>query len=481
MKSIKVNFIYNSIYQILVIILPIITMPYVSRMLGVESVGIYSYTQSIAYYFVMIAMLGVGNYGNRTCAIYSNDKDKLSKEFISIYIFQVIVSTIAIIAYIIYITKFDIKYNLLGKIQIIYVASAMFDVSWFFAGIEEFKLITIRNAIVKITTVILILLLVKNEGDLWIYTLIMSSGVFISQIIIWPFINRYINFKKPKLKEIIKHIKPNLILFIPVLAVSLYKIMDKIMIGALSDMIQGGYYSNAEKIISLPTIIISSLGTVMLPRMSNLIANDKMNMAREYIKNSMFFVLYFSIAFTFGLIGISPNFVPIFFGNDFVECIKLITFMSPIIIFIGWSNVIRTQYLIPNSRDREYIVSVALGAVANLSINIILIPSCGALGAVIGTLGAELCVSMVQTIYIKDELPVKEYIRESLVFIPIGFTMAIIIRFLGNISMNKIILLILQIICGGTFYVLVSLNIIFKYNEKIKSMITKNFKFLKFT
>lgn len=474
MKSIKVNFIYNSLYQVLVLIIPLITTPYISRILGPENTGIYSYTQSVAYYFIMIAMLGINNYGNRTCAAYRDNREVLSYKFWSIYIFQLIMSICTIILYLSYIYFIDIENKIIALIQSLYVISVAFDINWFFFGIEEFKLTTIRNSLVKILTVILILLFVKNKEDLWIYTIIMSAGTLISQLVIWTFLNRYVDLRKIAIKDIIQHIKPNLILFIPVLAVSLYKVMDKIMIGILSDMIQGGYYESSEKIVNLPIVLITSLGTVMLPRMSNLAAKKEIAKSKEYIENSMIFVLFFSIAFTFGLIGIAPVFVPIFFGIEFTECSKLICCLSPIIICISWANVIRTQYLIPNARDKEYIQSVILGAAINLLINLSLIPKFGSIGAVVGTVVAEVCVSISQTLSIKDELPFKKYIFYVIILIPVGVMMAIIIRLMSRLPVQPILLVLLQIGFGAAFYSYISINLIFKYNKRVKKIILNN-------
>jgi O-antigen/teichoic acid export membrane protein len=174
---VKKNFIYNFIYQILILILPLITVPYVSRVLGADGVGTYSYTYSIAYYFMIIAMLGLNNYGNRRIAKVRDNKEDLSKEFWSIYKLQLITSSIMIILYFLYVSLFATKYKLIAFIQILYVASSMLDINWFFFGIEKFKLTITRNTIIKVFSLILIFIFVKNENDLWKYTTILSSSI----------------------------------------------------------------------------------------------------------------------------------------------------------------------------------------------------------------------------------------------------------------------------------------------------------------
>ena len=230
MTSIKKNFTYNVFYQILTLILPLITAPYVSRVIGAEGQGIYSYTYSIAYYFMLFAMLGLKNYGNREIAKHRDNKEKLSKTFCSIYGLQFITALLSTIVFVIYIIFFSEKqYLLFYLLQLIYLISAFFDISWFFFGLEKFKTTVTRNVIIKIATLACTFLFVKTKNDLNIYIFLMSFSTLASQIALWPFLMKEIKFVRPTLKEIIKHLKPNLILFIPVISVSKYTIMDMIM------------------------------------------------------------------------------------------------------------------------------------------------------------------------------------------------------------------------------------------------------------
>ena len=196
MNSVKKNFTYNIVYQILILIIPLITAPYISRVIGAEGQGIYSYTYSIAQYFVLFAMLGLNNYGNRTIAKIRDDKEKLSKEFWSIYGLQIITTTIMLILYITYIIFWDSSYKLYNTIQLVYVFSAMFDINWFFFGMEKFKLTVIRNTIIKILSACSIFMFVKSKNDLVLYMLIMVGASLISQLSLWTFLRKYIFFVK---------------------------------------------------------------------------------------------------------------------------------------------------------------------------------------------------------------------------------------------------------------------------------------------
>ncbi len=462
MSSIKKNFSYNIIYQILVLILPLITTPYVSRTVGAEGSGIYSYTYSIANYFVLFAMLGLNNYGNRVIAKSKDDKEKLSKEFSSIYVMQLITSSIAIILYIAYVLIFDNKYFINALIQLIYLLSACFDINWLFFGLEKFKLTITRNMIIKILSAIAIFVFVKDRNDLIIYAIIMTTSTLISQLSLWPFLKKEIKFVKPKIKDITKHVKPNLILFVPVIAISIYKVMDKIMLGNMSTVEMVGYFEFADRITNIPLSVITALGTVMLPRVSNLVARGEKDKVKFYIDKSMQFVLFLSVAMCLGIIVISPEFVPIYLGDEYVITGKITQLLSIVLIFSSWANVIRTQYLIPNEKDKSYIVSVTVGAIVNFGINIILIPKYEAIGAAIGTVFAEFSVMLVQTIAVAKELDIKKYLMCFAKFLVSGIIMYIIISNLQGFINNRYILIMMQIIIGVLIYFILNCKFIWE-------------------
>lgn len=462
MASIKKNFSYNIIYQILLLILPLITAPYISRVIGPEGSGIYSYTYSVVQYFVLFAMLGLNNYGNRTIAKCRDNKEKLSHEFSSIYCFQLITTIIMTILYIAYISIFDNKYFTFALIQLIYLISAGFDINWLFFGLEKFKLTVTRNTIIKILSVISIFVFVRNKSDLIIYAIIMASTSLISQLALWAFVKKEVKFVKPKFEEIKKHIKPNIVLFIPVIAVSVYKIMDKIMLGNMTTIENVGYYEYAERMISIPLSIITALGTVMLPRISNLIANGENDKVKSYMDKSMELMMFLSIPICFGLITVAPNFIPIFLGEEFKQTGYIIQYLATTIPFISWANVIRTQYLIPNEKDKIYITSVVLGAIINFAINIILIPKYQTIGAAIGTICAEMFVMLYQTYAVRKELEIKKYSRYVCKYAIKGLVMYIVIISLGNVIKNKTILIVTQIMIGVIIYMILNYKYVLK-------------------
>lgn len=468
----KKNYIYSLIYQVLILIIPLITAPYLSRVIGVDGVGTYSYTYSIVYYFVLLTMLGVNNYGNRSVAKVRDNKDELSKTFWSIYLFQFFSGIIMLIIYLLYILIFDNNYRIIALIQSLFIVSAMIDINWLFFGLEEFKKTIIRNTVVKISNVLLIFLLVKTVDDLWKYTLIMAGMTCIGQLMLWGFVRKKISFVKVKFKDIIKHIKPNLVLFIPVIAVSLYKMMDKVMIGGFIGVTEVGLYENAEKIINVPLAIITALGTVMLPRISNIISNGENEKVKEYIEKSIKFVLCLSFAMCAGLLAIGYDFAPLYFGKSFQKSGILIMMLAITLPFISFANVLRTQYLIPMEKDKIYLKSVSYGAIINLIINFLLIPQYGSIGACIGTIIAEISVMIYQTIAVKNDLDIKLYFKKSIPFLLKAIVMFIIVYSMNYLNINNSLRLIIQILMGCIIYGILNIRYFMSIID-IKKIINK--------
>lgn len=456
MSSIKKNLIYNIVYQMLLIVLPMITTPYISRVMGSDGVGVYAYTYAVANYFMLVAMLGVKNYGNRSIAAVRDNRKIMSKIFWEIYGLQFICSITALVLYYIYVFFFLTDYRSIAAIQGLYVFSGLLDISWFFFGMEKFKITVSRNIVIRLVDLACIFIFVRTKEDLWKYTLIMTLGIVLSQAYLWCYINRLVDRYRPQMADLWKHLRSELVLFIPIIAVSLYKMMDKIMLGQMSTITQVGYYEGAEKILNIPMGVITALGTVMLPRMSHLAAKGEKKESRHYIYSSMIFVMFLSYGMMFGIAGIASDFVPLFLGEGYIPCIRLIQVMAPTVPFIAWANVIRTQYLIPNHEDRSYIISVVLGAVVNMIINLILIPRYDSMGAVIGTLCAEGSVCLCQTFFVRKKLDIFRYVTDTMIYFVFGCVMFAVILYVRKMFVNAAVGLVCEIFIGGFVYVLLS-------------------------
>ena len=455
-KSLKKNFIYNILYQFLVIALPLITAPYLSRVLGAAKIGEYSYTYSIANYFVLFAMLGITNYGQRSVAKARADHNELSKVFSEIYSLQIITCSIVIIFYLLF-SFFVADNELLAFLWLPYVISAALDVNWLFFGLEEFGITVARNFMIKLASFILTLALVRGDQALPVYVALMALSFFCSNIALMPFVLKRIDFVRPSIGEVSKHIKPNLLLFIPVIAISVYNILDKVMLGTISDMEQTGFFENSFKVASMPFVFISALGTVMLPRMASLVSEGNTALESRYLGSSFWIVSLLSFAFLFGILAIVPEFVPVYFGDGFDACIGVISVIALDLPFMAWANVVRTQYLIPRGRDAEYVLSVVIGAVVNVLVNLLAIPRFGALGAGLGTTCAEASVCIVQLWSVRSELPLFTWFRDSAPNLFIGMAMFVTVRMAASRMDNSLIGLLLQIVIGVVSYALMQL------------------------
>lgn len=452
-KSISKNYIYNLAYQVLLIFLPLITTPYVSRVLGAENIGIYGYTLSIVTYFVLFGALGISMYAQREIAYVQNDIQKRSKIFWEIVIFRFITMTISIIIYYIFFIKSS-KYQLYYLIFTIELISTCFDISWFFQGLEEFKKTVLRNIVVKLVSFACILLFVKTENDLAIYILIYVLSNIIGNLSLWLYLPKYIQKIKLNSLEILRHLKPTLWLFIPQIAMQIYTVMDKTMIGnIIVDKSEVGYYEQAQKIIKLCITIVTSLGIVMVPRMANTFANGDKEKLKEYMCNSFRFVYFLAFPIMIGLICISSKFVPIFFGEGYERVSILIRIISPVILFIGISNIIGTQYLLPTKQQKSFTISVTAGAIINFILNIFLIRNIGAIGASIATVIAEGVVTLFQGYIIRKEFKIKEFImlgKNSLIS-SIGMIIPVVL--IAYFIKQPMISLISQVSVGFIVYI----------------------------
>lgn len=433
MSSLKHNFIWNASYQVLLVLAPLVTTPYLSRVLGAEQVGVYSYTYSIANYFVIFATLGMANYGVRTVSSAGRDRSVRSKLFWGAYASQLAVAVPVAVAYFIYLFILPQGGLLVAATWSLWVISAALDVSWLFFGVEEFRLPTERSFATKLLSIAAIFLFVKGPEDLWIYCFAISASYFANQLLMWPFVCRHVDFVRPSWADVRRHFGPNLRLFAPVVAISLYTALDKIMLGAISGMEQSGYYEYAEKISKMPMSVITALGTVMLPRMTSALASGRKEEAKSLLASSMWIMQAAAMGLAFGIAAVAPEFCPVFFGPGYDECARIMPVVAAVIPIISASNVIGVQYMLPTFSDRAYTLSVCVGAAVNVGINLLLLESLGAFGAAVATVAAELAVLVFQCWVVKGELPVWRYARSAIPFIVCGTLMFISVRFAARL------------------------------------------------
>lgn len=453
-KSITKNYIYNLLYQLLIIVLPLITTPYLSRVLGADGVGIYSYTLSITTYFILFGSLGVAMYGQREIAYIRDNEVKKSLVFWEILFLRFITMSISLIIYIYIFASGDGIYNIYYKILIVEIVANALDISWFFQGLEEFKKTITRNIIVKIIGVICIFLFIKQTEHLWLYILIYVLSNLLGNLSLWLYLPNYlikIKFKDLNMK---KHILPTITLFIPQIAMQVYLVLDKTMLGnILGDMSEIGNYEQSQKIVKTALTVVTALGTVMAPRIANIISNNNNNKDVEsYLENSFRFVWLLGFPIMMGVMAISRTLVPWFLGNGYEKSILLIIVGAPLILAIGLNNVTGIQYLLPAKKQNLYTKSVSIAAILNFVLNLILIPYFKSVGALIASVIAEFSIVIVQLIDVRKDFDIKIAYRSSFKYIVSGIIMFIPIYILGIYLEASIITTLIQIILGAIIY-----------------------------
>ena len=397
MKVIK-NYLYNLSYQILTIILPIITVPYVTRIFTSEDLGNYGFYNSIVSYFSLFAMLGIGIYGTKQIAAARD----VSSTFWNIYVIQVAASILALLVYIIVIYSIPQMSGIIPLILSITLFSKMIDISWLFTGKEDFKKITLRNTMVKVAGVISIFTFIKSSEDLYLYIFLIVIFDFLGQFVMWIPAKKFIKRPSFDTKIIKKNLHPIVLLFLPQVAISLYVVLDRTLLGLLGSYSDVGIYEQGQKLTSIIYKIVSSLGVVMLPRVANLLSERKEKEAQNMVRFS--FILYNLIIFPmiFGLIAINEVFIKIFLGENFQDVKYVLYIIVFNIMFIGWTNILGYQVLVVRNKNKEFMLSTTIPAIVSVAVNIAVIPFFGYIGASITSVVVETLVFAIQWYYSRN-------------------------------------------------------------------------------
>lgn len=471
------NFVYNMLYEISLVVFPLITLPYLSRVVGSYSLGTYSYAHSIAYYFYLFSMLGINNYGTRSIAKCCGDKTKTNKIFSSIFYFKMIVSLLSLSLYIGYCFIFCKESIWLPFSLALYVFSAFFDINWLLFGLEEFKLTSIIKIVSRLFSTILIFLFVKSPDDVIVYSIILSSFELVSSLFVWLFLPKKAKFIKVDFKSIFACSKEIFVLFIPIVATSIYRYMDKIMIGNMASMFDVGQYDYAEKIIMICLGFLTAVGNVMLPKMSYLFEKKDYSQINKLIGISTKIVFLISFALTFGVAFVGKEAAVLFFGNEYEKCGTLLSALAITIIPISWANIIRTQFLIPSKNDFPYVLAVVIGAVINFICNLVFIRLYGVFGALVGTIVSEFVVALIQSAFVAPKIPVFKFISYGFPYLIIGFLMFRLLDIFNSFLIGSgFAKLGLHVLFGGLVYISLSGVYIFLFKDELLPFVKTRFK-----
>ncbi len=451
--STRKNTLYNMAYRLFSMLLPLVTAPWLSRTVGPEGVGLYGYAWAISYTFCLVGLLGLENYGPRAIAQCKDDPAALSRTFSAIWQMQLLVAGGTLLVWLGYTAFVAGAERQLAFHLTLMSVSCLINVDWCLMGLDRFRPIALRNTAVKLLAAAAVFIFVREPKDLWIYAFAWSLSTFVGCTSCFLSLRGKVKFTPVPWKEALVHLKPCALLSISVIAVSVYRQMDKVFIGALADIAETGYFENAEKIILCLAGFISAVGTVMLPKVSHMTAQGRMDDVRKHMDASMDLVLCMVCALGFGLASVAKEFAPLFYGADFARSGDLMIPLALTLVAIGFANVIRTQWVLPQKRDHIFVKSVLTGAAVNLLLCLCLIPRMGAMGAAIATAAAEFSVPLVQYIILRKELPYGRYVKYALGYSAIGLMMAGAVRLAALLPVGGWPGLCVQVAAGGAVYV----------------------------
>lgn len=423
--SVKMNYIYNLFYQVLAVAIPLVTTPYVSRILGADGIGAYSYTLSIATYFGIFGSLGVDLYGQLQIAKNRDNTEKISQLFFEIFFARMATMGVSMFIYFVICLSSRTHSGMFGVLYI-YLFAQMFDIAWFYNGLEMFKLTVTRNSLIKLICLILIFVAVKNKSDIYVYIVILQGSSLLGNVSLFLYLKKHIDFKAIKtikLSHFREHWINSVVYFLPSLASTVFATIDKSMINwILRSDYENGYYEQASKIYHIAAGIVNSMSVVMLPRMTYLWRDEEnnLNQIKSLILKTLRSASLLAVPIGFGLFAISELFVPVFYGAGYEKCIQLIRIFSPMVLFSGFRNIVGHQCLMARGKQKEYNIVTCFGAILNVILNYLMISFFGVEGAAIATLITEIFIVVMFMWYGRSVLSVMGVFKALIPYVMYG-------------------------------------------------------------
>ena len=455
MKNLSKNFIYNLIFEIVIVIAPLIVTPYVSRVLGPELIGVRSYTFAILGYFELFINLGIAIYGQREIAKHFDDLQSRSRIFFSLQLIKTLVFLFVFSTYCILFFGVNIlnNYKTIFILWMPHLFESLFNIAWYFQGVEKFKYLAIRGVVIRIIQIILTIALVKNDSDFWIYILIYGGFPLIQAVVLWPFLYKELDFKELRNINIGRHIINVLIFFIPTFSTTIYSSIDKVMLGSMLDTtLEAGYYESAQHIAIICTTIFTSIYAVMRSRSTIVYKKGNLDEQKKVLSQFVKIALFMVFPIALGLFAVSDEFVILFFGEQYTPVIDMLKALIGIVLFVGISNFIISVYIIPKGKEKILSLLYIIATIINITLNIILISKLGAQGAIIGSIVAE-GIIFIGTIFIsRNSIPFIWYFKYGWKYIVSSIFMVLFIYFYKYILKIDFYNLFFEILIGIVSY-----------------------------
>ena len=455
-KSLKVNYIFNMLNTVTGLLFPLITFPYASRIMLADGIGQVNFFQSIIQYITLLTCLGIPMYAIRKIASVRDDVAERNKVAVEILLLH---ASLSLIGYVIVALLAAFVSDIQVNIPLFFILSltiffTAIGCEWFYQGVEDFKYITIRGLIVKTVAVILLFVFVRTKEDILWYAGYLVFGTLGGNAFNFIRLRKYISWRDLPFKELhpLVHLKPALHIFVLNLVISLYVNLNSIMLGFMADNTSVGLFTAATKLSHVLLSLVSALGTVMLPRLSNLISTGQKDKFNELAQKSITVVMALTLPLTAGLIMTAKYLIPLFCGNTYEPAILTLQIISPIIIMIGISNVLGIQILYPQGQENKVILCTALGALVNLALNIWLIPRYAQDGAAVSTLLAETMVTVSMIFIGRRYIPIKWKNKAFLNYLVATCVMMIVVVFMSNLFDSRPVNFVISTLMGALIY-----------------------------
>lgn len=473
--SIKQNYIFSLLYKVIAVLVPVLITPYLDRILEPDGNGAISFVSSIASYFILLANLGIEGYGQRAVAMHRDDKAFLNKFVLEIFILKIFLT---IFSGTIFIVLFSIiggaktEMYLIFSISVFFVA---FDFSWLFQGLENFRILAITHLVARAAYVVLVFLLVNTKQQINVAAFLWVGMTVVSYLLSFPFASRFFKTNKGEKLKPFSHLKESLIYFIPAIAVSVYTILDKTMIGIITGSdFENGYYEEADKIVKLVLTVVTTLNIIMRSRISYCFARGKFEQVKNYIRQTANLAFMLCLPMMFGLLAVSRPFVNIYCGEAYGKSVILLRILSPLILIIAVSNILGTHYYTPFNKQRTSNKFLITGAVVNIVFNLPLIYFMQSVGAAIASVVAEFTILVLYAVNANRFFEFTEFLKISWKYAVCAGVMFVVVAVMVHFLPQSILWLVVEIVCGIVVYsvLLLILRVEFVIN-RIKSLSAK--------
>ena len=452
-KTISQNAILNIIYTLTNMIFPILTFPYVSRKLLVESMGRISFYQSVSNYAIMVSSLGISTYGIRAVARCRDNKIRLAKIIHELLIINITGTGIVIVIILIFSFFVDRLRtdSILLLINILLIISAPLGVNWLYSGLEQYSFITKRSIAVKAFSLVAIYVFVKSKEDYSVYALIIALSSITTNIINFIYCRRFISFLRTE-HSYKQHIKPLMLLFSSILAINIYTHLDSAMLGFICDDRQVGLYTVAVYVKSALLTLVNAISAVLLPRVSYFFSKDNQEALFSLLKKSISTIFMISVPLTIFFILEAKDCVLILGGEKYIDSVSSMQIIMPVLLISGFSNISGNQILIPQGKDSFFMKAVVCGACADLILNALLMPRYGCIGAAVATLIAEIIQMSIQMYFARNYI-FSNIKKHSIMLIVTATCASSLVLIIVRNILSTSFYTFQFIICSATFFI----------------------------